>query len=99
MKDEHDDKDHGSREIIILKFIVNGTPTEVKVNIHPPLKVAVEKALKQTGNTGRPLEDWELKWLDKVLDISKSAKDYKIPNGTELFLSLRAGQGGAVWLK
>lgn len=86
--------DHGRDNQIVLKIVVNSTPTDVKVNIHNLLKVAAEKALEQTGNTGRPLGDWELKWNGKVLDLKKTAEDYRIPNHAELFLSLRAGHGG-----
>jgi len=92
--DESKKDDHGHNNQIVVKIVVNSTPTDVRVNIHTPLKVAVEKALEQTGNTGRPLEDWELTWRDKVLDLKKTADDYGIPDGAELFLSLRAGKGG-----
>lgn len=39
---------------ISLTFIVNGKEANVeKVNLHQPLKVSVEKALEETGNTAR----------------------------------------------
>lgn len=84
----------GGHNLITVKVIVNGTPIEVKTNVNAPLKSLVEKALEQTGNTGRPIEDWELKFNGQVLDLKKKVEDYNIPDGTELFLSLRAGQGG-----
>lgn len=84
----------GGHNLITVKVIVNGTPTDVKTNVNAPLKSVVEKALEQTGNTGRPIEDWELKWNGQVLDPNKKVNDYNIPDGAELFLSLRAGQGG-----
>lgn len=89
------DNDPGGHNLITVKVIVNGTPTEVQTNVNAPLKSVVEKALEQTGNTGRPVEDWELKFNGQVLDLNKKVEDYNIRNGAELFLSLRAGQGGS----
>lgn len=80
---------------ISLTFIVNGKETEVeKVNIHQPLKVSVEKALKQTGNTGRELSDWQVKLNDNELDVTKKVEDFDIPSDAKIFISLKAGQGG-----
>ena len=80
---------------ISLTFIVNGKETEVeKVNIHQPLKVSVEKALEQTGNTGRELSDWQVKLNDNDLDVAKKVEDCDIPSGVKIFISLKAGQGG-----
>ncbi len=80
---------------ISLTFIVNGKETEVeKVNIHQPLKVPVEKALEQTGNTGRPLSDWQVKWNDIELDITKKVEEFNFPSDAKIFISLKAGQGG-----
>lgn len=80
---------------ISLTFIVNGKETKVeKVNLHQPLKVPVEKALDQTGNTGRPLSDWQVKWNDNELDITKKVEDFNFPSDAKIFISLKAGQGG-----
>ena len=80
---------------ISLTFIVNGKETEVeKVNIHQPLKVSVEKALEQTGNTGRELSDWQVKLNDNELDVTKKVEDFEIPFDAKIFISLKAGQGG-----
>lgn len=81
---------------IPLTFIVNGKETNVeKVNLHQPLKVSVEKALEQTGNTGRELSDWQIKLNNNNdLDVTKKVEDCNIPSGAKIFLSLKAGQGG-----
>ena len=80
---------------ISLTFIVNGKETEVeKVNIHQPLKVSVEKALEQTGNTGRELSDWQVKLNDINLDITKKVEEFSINSDVKIFISLKAGQGG-----
>lgn len=86
--------DNGQQNLLDLTIIVNGTPTIVKVNQNAPLKTAAQKALEQTGNTGRPIEDWTMKWNDQILDMSKKIKDFDFPADVELFLSLKAGVGG-----
>lgn len=78
-----------------LIFIVNGVETLVDANLHAPLKAAAEKALSQTGNTGRPLEDWELRDAQgHVLDLDQKVEDFHFPTGAKLFLNLKAGVGG-----
>ena len=80
---------------ISLTFIANGTETEVeKVNIHQPLKVSVEKALDQTGNTGREFSDWQVRWNDIKLDITKKVEDFNFPPDAKIFISLKEGIGG-----
>ena len=80
---------------ISLTFIVNGKEAKVeKVNLHQPLKVSVEKALEETGNTGRELSDWQVKLNDVELDITKKVEEFNILSDVKIFISLRAGQGG-----
>jgi len=83
-----------NEKFVTLIIVVNTNPTEVKVNENVPLKTAAQKALEQTNTTGRPLSDYELKLGDQVLDMDKKVKDYGFKDGTELFLSLKAGTGG-----
>lgn len=95
MKPEDKDKDHKNDKKISLIFIVNGTETKVpNVNVNQPLRVAVEKALQQTGNTGRPIGDWQVIYNDNTLDVSRKVEDYNLPDNAIIFLSLKAGQGG-----
>lgn len=78
-----------------LTVIVNGTPTEVEANQHAPLKTIIPKALEQTGNSGQPPDQWELKDAQgNLLDLDKKIEDYHFPNDVKLFLSLKAGVGG-----
>lgn len=94
MKDEKKDKNPNQRS---LTFIVNGTETIVDhVNVNQPLHVPVNKALQQTGNTGRPLSDWQVLYNDQPLDLNKKVEDYNLPEDAVIFLSLKAGQGGNV---
>ena len=90
-----DDKDqNGSNEKFKISFIINGEPTKVNVNVNAPLKVAVLKALEESENMGRPLEDWQVKFNGVVLDMNEKFEKLNIPNNSELFLSLKAGEGG-----
>lgn len=82
-------------ETVELIVVVNGQPTDVVANQEAPLLVVVEKALAQTGNTGQPPENWELRNAAGVeLDIHKKVEDYHFDPHTQLFLNLKAGVGG-----
>lgn len=95
MKKEDDKKDDkGGHNQITLIFIVNGEATEVKANVNAPLKTSVEKALNESENTGRPLDDWQVKWNGKVLDLNSKIEDLHLTDRAELFLSLKTGEGG-----
>lgn len=79
-----------------LVFILNGENIELKVNPEAPLAHAVEKALREGGNSGRKApSEWELRdAAGKLLDMQKSAKELGLASGTRLYLSLRVGAGG-----
>jgi hypothetical protein len=82
-------------EKIELTVVVNGQPTEVVANEEAVLLMVVEKALEQTGNTGQPPENWELRNASGVeLDVHKKVEDYHFKPHTQLFLNLKAGVGG-----
>ncbi len=78
-----------------LTVVVNGSPTEVPVNDQAPLRTVIPKALQQTGNTGQPPDNWELKLADgTVLLLDKKIGEYGFEESVVLFLSLKAGAGG-----
>jgi hypothetical protein len=80
---------------IELTVIVNGMPTQVQANEESPLLTVVEKALEQTGNTGQPPDNWELRNASGVeLDQHRKIEDYQFEPHTQLFLNLKAGVGG-----
>ena len=82
-------------EKIELTVVVNGQPTQVVAHEEAPLLTVVEKALEQTGNTGQPPENWELRNASGVeLDVHKKVEHYHFEPGTQLFLNLKAGVGG-----
>lgn len=90
MKEENQNKNQ-----ISLTFIVNGTETSVRnVNVNQPVHVAVQKALQQTGNAGRPILEWQVLYNDQPLDLNQKVEVYNLPDNAVIFLSLKAGQGG-----
>jgi hypothetical protein len=81
-----------------VEVIVNGKPTVVEYVPHEQGRVLVEKALKQTQNSARPPEDWELRnekgaKLEQGLRIS----EYHLKPHDKLFLNLKAGGGGSAY--
>jgi hypothetical protein len=78
-----------------LVIVVNGSPTLVEANPEAPLESVIPKALDQTGNSGQPPENWELRDAGgTLLDVHKKIEDFHFPSDVRLFLSLKAGVGG-----
>lgn len=78
-----------------IAVIVNGQPVPVEANVKAPLRTVVEHALQKSGNSGQPLENWELRdAAGNVLDLSKKVEEYGLTEGVKLFLNLKAGVGG-----
>lgn len=80
---------------ITLIFIVNGVDHRVSANVEAPLVVAVQHALADSGNTGRPAQDWEVRNSAGVLlEQNRTLEDLHLEDGARLFLSLHVGAGG-----
>jgi hypothetical protein len=78
-----------------LIFVINGEDVPVTLNDHSPLHVGVTDALRQSENSSRDAQQWELRDSKGVLiDIGRTSLDYRFPSGTRLFLSLKVGAGG-----
>lgn len=91
MADKDKDKDHK----LSLVFIINGQDFPIEVNARAPLISAVQRALGETGNTGRPPEEWEVRDAGGVLlEKHRTPGDLGLRDGARLFLSLRVGAGG-----
>lgn len=83
---------------ITVTVIVSGQPTSVKVNIHQKVEQLVREALNQTGNKGQPPSEWELRTSDgALLEQTLTVEAAGIVNGMTLYLSPRAGAGGAIY--
>jgi hypothetical protein len=89
--------EHGKSggHIISLAFVINGQEIRIDTNIEAPLGVAVQKALHDSGNTGRAIDEWEVRDASgALLDVSAKVVDLHLENGARLFVSLRVGAGG-----
>ncbi len=80
---------------LALVFIINGEDVWVKTNHHAPLHAARSKALAESGNTGRPHEEWEIRSESGAfLDPNATPEDLHLKENTRLFLTLKVGAGG-----
>jgi len=80
---------------IAITVVVNGQPTIVEANPEAQLRTVIPIALEQTGNTGQPPENWELRDAAGMeLDVAKKIEDFQFPADVRLFLNLKAGVGG-----
>ena len=80
-----------------IKFtiVVNGQPVPVKIDPYAEVGEAVVQALSNSGNSGQPIENWELRdESGQPIDTGKKIADSGIKEGAKLFLSLKAGVGG-----
>ena len=83
-------------KVIEFTFIVNGQEVPVKASILDEIGEAVAKALEESGNSGQPLANWELRdGSGQILDMGKKIGESGIKEGMTLFLNLKAGVGGA----
>lgn len=80
-----------------LLIVVNGQPISLEANQNEPLRALVNEALGKSGNSGQPAENWELRdAAGNILDLNRRVGDFQFKEGTKLFLSLKAGVGGAI---
>lgn len=84
-----------TKKKVSLVFIINGVDTTVEANLHEPLKAVRNKALEQSNNTGRPVDEWQIHTEDGVLlDPDKKVEELGLADGARLLLSLTIGAGG-----
>jgi hypothetical protein len=85
------DKDHD----VDLIIVVNGQPIPLEAKNHELLRTVVHQALEKSGNSGQPIDNWELRdGSGNILDLARKVGDFHFQDGTKLFLSLKAGVGG-----
>lgn len=79
-----------------LTFVVNGEEVHLEVPVNQPLHAAVQQVLAKSKNTGRPAEEWELRFEsgEIIPDLSKPVSEYGFEPGVHLYLTLRVGAGG-----
>lgn len=87
--------DMPSKNQIQLTVVVNGEPTIVEANVEAPLRTVIPKALHQTGNSGQPPENWELRDTGgTLLELDAKIETFNFTPESRLFLNLKAGIGG-----
>lgn len=80
--------------LISLKFSVTGKPATIdKVNIKQPLKVAVQKALNDTGSS-RTIDEYDVLYDNNIIDITQKVETFGFPEDVVLMVSLKSGKGG-----
>lgn len=89
------DKGKGHDEQIDFTVVVNGEVTKVKARESERLATIIPEALRETGNSGQPPENWELRdESGKLLDGNALIGSFDFPKKVRLFLNLKAGIGG-----
>ena len=74
--------------------VIDGTPYELRYGPETTVKTLMKEALEKSGNQGRPVGDWQIKYEGKVLSEDAKVASYDLPCDAVLFLSLRAGHLG-----
>jgi hypothetical protein len=78
-----------------ITVVVNGQPAMVEAEESQPLESIIPKALEETGNSGQPPSNWELRdAAGEILDVQKKILTFQFTSGVRLFLNLKAGVGG-----
>jgi len=80
-----------------IVFIINGENVPVEeLDEDEPLLVGRDRALRKSGNTGRPLEEWELRnERGDFLSPWDTPSSLDLLNHVRLFVSLRVACGGS----
>ena len=80
---------------IEFTIIVNGQPVPVKIDRYAAIGEAVAQALEESGNSGQPVKNWELRDASgHPIDTGQKIADSDIKDDAKLFLTLKAGVGG-----
>lgn len=88
-----DEHGHGTRMTIV--FIINGEDVAVQMTPKQKLHVGRDKALQDSGNTGRPADEWEIRTeAGIVLPPDATVESSGLVNGSRVLLSLRVAAGG-----
>ena len=77
-----------------VEVIIGGQPYEMHYREHTTVKELMAEALKKSGDEGRPVDDWQIKYDGRVLDENAKVDSYHLPCDAKLFMSLRAGHLG-----
>ena len=80
----------------LLIFIVNGEDVLIKSNTDSLLASARDAALFRTLNTGRPLDEWEVRRESgELLNTSQTIRSFGFMNNDRIFVTLKISAGGS----
>jgi hypothetical protein len=78
-----------------ITFVINGEPQKVKAAPDDRLMDVLEVALKESENTGQPVDAWQVTdEPGKVLDLGQTLAEIGVHNGAVLVASLKTGAAG-----
>jgi Protein of Unknown function (DUF2604) len=85
---------HPDNKINVI-VVVSGVDQPVEVNPHQTVGHLAEEALKDSGNAGQPLENWEMKTAEGVIiPFESHIAEAGIGEGSKVYLTPKAGSGG-----
>ena len=79
-----------------VRLIINGLPHESPIPaVNTRVESLVARVLSESGNTGQPAENWELRDRDgRLIDSGILIRDSGIVDGATFYLNPHAGWGG-----
>lgn len=81
--------------MIPLLFIINGEDVPMVASLEETLSEARDEALRASKNTGRRLEEWEVrKETGELADLTHPIGELELRRHELLFVTLRVGAGG-----
>jgi hypothetical protein len=84
-----------SKEKINLVFVIGGEEILVETNMHSPLHVCRDEALRAGQHTGRGGDDWEIKDANgNILDPNQKVAELSLQDGAKLYLNQKVSGGG-----
>ena len=76
-------------------IVINGEAVPVKIDPYAEVREAVVQALASSGNSGQPVDNWELRDASgQPIDTGRKIAESGIKEDAKLFLHLKAGVGG-----
>lgn len=80
---------------ITLVFVINGQEVPEETNLNAPLHSSVHRALEASGNSGRGVDQWEIRDANGVLlEPDRKVGQLNLSDRARLFVSLKVGAGG-----
>jgi hypothetical protein len=80
---------------VTLKAVVNGMLTNVQAGPDELLRAIVQLALDETGNQGRPVDEWTVTDdIGRPLDPARRVAELSLEDFDTVFIQVQVGAGG-----